>query len=158
MYLKGTFDHGLRLKRSMNLDIIGFCDADWASDPDDKRSTTGFCVYLGSNLISWNLNKQNIVSRSSTEAKYKSLATLAAKVTWIQSLLIELQIPQGLFQYYGVIIWVLNSCQQILFYMLAQNTLSLPTFCEWESYEEWVGCKTYLITRSDCGHSDQSFI
>ena len=81
MYLKGTFDHSLRLKRSMNLDIIGFCDADWASDPDDKRSTTGFCVYLGSNLISWNLNKQNIVSRSSTEAKYKSLATLAIKVT-----------------------------------------------------------------------------
>ena len=51
-FLKGTLDHGLHLKRLMNLEIIGFCDADWALDLDDRRSTTGFSVYLGSNLIS----------------------------------------------------------------------------------------------------------
>ena len=51
-FLKGTLDHGLHLKRLMNLEIIGFCDTDWALDLDDRRSTTGFSVYLGSNLIS----------------------------------------------------------------------------------------------------------
>ena len=66
-YLKGTLDHGLHLKRSMNLDITRFCDANWASNPNDRRSTTVFCVYLGSNIISWNSNKQNTISRSSIE-------------------------------------------------------------------------------------------
>ena len=80
-YLRGTLDHGLHLKRSMNLDITGFCDADWASNLDERRSTIGFYVYLGSNMIYWNSNKQNTVSRSSTVAEYRSLATLAAKVT-----------------------------------------------------------------------------
>ncbi|RVX10945.1 putative mitochondrial protein [Vitis vinifera] len=68
---------------------------DWASNPNDRRSTIDFCLYLGSNLISWNSKKQNIISRSNTEAEYRNLATLAAEVTWIQFLLTELQIPQG---------------------------------------------------------------
>ena len=82
-YLKGTLDHGLHLKRSMNLDITRFCDANWASNPNDRRSTIIFCVYLGSNIISWNSNKQNTISRSSIEVEYRGLATLAAEVTWI---------------------------------------------------------------------------
>ena len=131
-YLRGTLDHSLHLKRSMNLDIIGFCDADWASNPNDRRSTIDFCLYLGSNLISWNSKKQNIISRSNTEAEYRNLATLAAEVTWIQFLLTELQIPQG----HVPVLWcdnlstVLMSTNPILHARTKHIALDLYFVCE----------------------------
>ena len=66
-YLKGSIDHGLQYSKGP-LSITTFCDSDWAGNPDDKRSTTGFGVYLGPNLISWSAKKQHIVSRSSKKA------------------------------------------------------------------------------------------
>lgn len=72
-YLAGTLDSGLLLKRTTNLELTGFCDTDWASNPDGRRSTTSFCIYLGPNLISWQSKKQHTVSPSSTEAEYRSL-------------------------------------------------------------------------------------
>jgi len=72
--------------------LRGFYDADWASDIDDRRSTSGQCIFLGPNLISWLAKKQTVVARSSTEAEYRSLASTVAEITWIQSLLKELKI------------------------------------------------------------------
>ncbi|XP_047949217.1 uncharacterized mitochondrial protein AtMg00810-like [Salvia hispanica] len=91
-YLSGTIDYGLHVKAS-NFKISGFSDSDWASDIDDRRSTTGYCVYFGDNLISWCAKKQKVVSRSSTEAEYRSLAHTVSEITWITSLLQELEIP-----------------------------------------------------------------
>ncbi|KAM6544422.1 hypothetical protein CsatB_008869 [Cannabis sativa] len=51
-YFKGTLDYELHLKSCSKLVLKGFYDVDWASDPDDRRSTLGFCIYLGYNMIS----------------------------------------------------------------------------------------------------------
>ncbi|XP_071688651.1 uncharacterized mitochondrial protein AtMg00810-like [Rutidosis leptorrhynchoides] len=58
--------------------LIGFSDADWAGCPDDRRSTRGYDIYLGSNLVSWFARKQKTVSRSLTELEYKALADTVA--------------------------------------------------------------------------------
>jgi hypothetical protein len=64
--------------------IVGaFSDADWAGDVNDRRSTCGFSIYLGDNLVSWSARKQPTVSRSSTEAEYKTLANAIGELMWI---------------------------------------------------------------------------
>ena len=100
-YLSGTLHHGLLIQPApvqQPMQLLGFCDADWASDPDDRRSTSGACIYLGPNVVSWWSKKQQLVARSSAEAEYRSMAQLAAELIWIQSLLQELhcscQVPR----------------------------------------------------------------
>ncbi|CAN6710824.1 unnamed protein product [Malus baccata var. baccata] len=84
-YLKGTMAHGIRYTRG-SLSLRSFSDTDWASDPKDRRSTTGLIVFLGPNPISWVLKKQQTVSRSSTEAEYRALSSAAAELDWLQQL------------------------------------------------------------------------
>lgn len=94
-YLQSTVSHGLLLSPAnliAPITITGFCDADWASDPDDRRSTSEACIFLGPNLVSWWAKKQTPVATSSAEAEYRSLALAAAEILWLQSLLQELNI------------------------------------------------------------------
>jgi hypothetical protein len=72
-YLRGTLHCGL-LFRPGSLKLQGYADADWAGDQSDRRSTSGYVVFLGSTPITWVSKKQCTVSRSSTEAEYRSLA------------------------------------------------------------------------------------
>lgn len=72
-YVKGTITVGLHLKRSSSVLLSAFTDKDWAGCPNDRRSTSGFAIYFGPNLISWNSRKEATMSRSSTEVKYKGL-------------------------------------------------------------------------------------
>ncbi|CAN6723360.1 unnamed protein product [Malus baccata var. baccata] len=92
-YLKGSMDLGLCFTPG-SLHLQAYIDADWAGDPNDRRSTTGFVVFIGSNPISWSSKKQHIVSRSSTEAEYRAMATTTAEVVWIQQLLQDFHLPQ----------------------------------------------------------------
>jgi hypothetical protein len=63
--------------------LHAYSDVDWAGSIDDHRTTSGFYIFLGNNLISWSAKKQNTVSRSSTEAKYRSLAVTCAEFLWL---------------------------------------------------------------------------
>jgi histone deacetylase 1/2 len=93
-YLQYTMDLGMRIGKSPSTLVSAFSDADWAGCSDDRRSTGGFAVYFGPNLISWSARKQATVSRSSTEAEYKSLANATAEIIWIQSVLGEIGVEQ----------------------------------------------------------------
>jgi histone deacetylase 1/2 len=95
-YLKGTLHHGLLLNPATKgppFSLHAYSDADWGSDQDDRRSTSGSCIYFGPNLVSWGSKKQPLVARSSTEAEYRSMANTTAELMWIQSLLQELKVP-----------------------------------------------------------------
>ena len=74
-YIKKTPRQGLLYEDKENTQIFGYCYADWAGHPIDKRSTTGYFVSIGSNIISWRSKKQNIVARSSAGAEYRTIAT-----------------------------------------------------------------------------------
>jgi len=89
-------NYGLKIRRSKSMMVSAFSDADWAGCVDDRRSTRGFAVFLGDNLVSWTARKQATVSRSSTEAEYKALANATAEVMWVQKLLTELRIDHPL--------------------------------------------------------------
>lgn len=91
-YLTATITFSLTFSPSKSLDLVAFTDADWTVDLDDRKSRSGYCIFLGDNLISWSLKKQAIVSRSSTEAEYRSLAYVICEVLWIRYLLQELRI------------------------------------------------------------------
>ncbi|KAL9413762.1 hypothetical protein AB3S75_042284 [Citrus x aurantiifolia] len=75
-YLKGTIHYDLRFLSQSSLTLYGFYDSDWASCSVTQRSTTGYNIYLGANLVSWCSKRQNTVARSSTEAEMTSITYL----------------------------------------------------------------------------------
>ena len=80
-HLEGLLFYGLSFQPSFFLDLIAYTDVDWASCPDDRRSTNGYCILFGGNLFSWSTSKQKVVSRSSIESEYKGLANAAVELT-----------------------------------------------------------------------------
>ncbi|KAL0355010.1 UNVERIFIED_CONTAM: Retrovirus-related Pol polyprotein from transposon RE1 [Sesamum radiatum] len=92
-YLKGTASTGIFFPASNSFQLQAYCDADWASCLDSRKSVTGFCVFLGDALISWKTKKQATVSRSSAEAEYRSMGTTVCELQWISYLLHDFGIP-----------------------------------------------------------------
>ena len=92
-YLQGTLTHGLQLYRSTSSTLTAYTDADWAGCPNTRRSTSGYCIFLGDNLVSWSSKRQPTISRSSAEAEYKGVANAVAETCWVRNLLLELKCP-----------------------------------------------------------------
>lgn len=91
-YLGGSIGRGLLLQKSSTdfLRLTAYSDSDWAGDPSDRRSTSSFVIFLGQNPISWGAKKRTTISRSSTEAEYRSLASAAIELSWVRQLLKDL--------------------------------------------------------------------
>ncbi|GJU78431.1 ribonuclease H-like domain-containing protein [Tanacetum coccineum] len=92
-YVQGTLELGLQLYASATTSLVGYTDADWAGCPSTRRSTSGYCVFLGDNLLSWSAKRQHTISRSSAEAEYRGVANVVAETAWIRNLLRELHSP-----------------------------------------------------------------
>ena len=92
-YLHGTVDLELSLSCTSPVALTVYTDVDWAGCPDTRRSTSGYAVFLGDNLISWNSKRQQTVSRSSAEAEYRAVANGVAEASWLRQLLQELHQP-----------------------------------------------------------------
>ena len=92
-YLAGTLYNSLFLRSSSHLNVTGYYDADWGLDPDVRRWTSSYCVFLGgSSIVFWSSKKQYTISRSSTEAEFRSLSSLVVEITWLCSRLEELRV------------------------------------------------------------------
>ncbi|GKA72806.1 ribonuclease H-like domain-containing protein [Tanacetum coccineum] len=92
-YVRGTLDYGLQLYSSSTSSLVAYSDADWAGCPTTRRSTSGYCVFLGNNLLSWSSKRQFTLSRSSAEAEYRGVANAVAETSWWRNLLRELHSP-----------------------------------------------------------------
>lgn len=92
-YVRGMLDLGLHIQPSAATEPVVYSDADWVGCPDTRRSTLGYAVFLGDNLVSWSSKRQVTVSHSSVDAKYRAVANAVAKVAWLRQLLHELHSP-----------------------------------------------------------------
>ena len=90
-YIKSTPGQGVLYENRGHTQVVGYTDADWAGSPTDRRSTSGYCVFIGGNLISWKSKKQDVVARSSAEAECRAMALATCELIWLRHLLRELR-------------------------------------------------------------------
>ncbi|KAL3634479.1 hypothetical protein CASFOL_021533 [Castilleja foliolosa] len=86
-YVAGTCDLGLWYTKDTNTELVGYTDSDWAGDVVDRKSTTGGCFFLGSNLISWYSKKQNCISLSTAESKYIAAGSACTRLLWMNQMI-----------------------------------------------------------------------
>lgn len=92
-YLAGTSHLGLHPFAAFDFSLLGYCDSDWASCSDSKKSVSYFILFLGACPVSWKSKKQPTIALSYTEAEYRALCLVVAETTWILRLLGELGVP-----------------------------------------------------------------
>lgn len=89
-YIKKSPGKGLLFKKNDHLKIEGYSDADYAGSKTDMKSTSGYCTYLGGNLVTWRSKKQQTVARSFAEAEYRAMALTTTELIGVKNLLGEL--------------------------------------------------------------------
>ncbi|XP_057514198.1 uncharacterized mitochondrial protein AtMg00810-like [Actinidia eriantha] len=91
-YLKGSPGKGILFKRGDEMILETYTDADYAGSVIDRRSTSGYCTFLGGNLVTWRSKKQNVVARSSAEAEFRAMAQGVCELLWLKIILEDLKI------------------------------------------------------------------
>ncbi|KAI5339951.1 hypothetical protein L3X38_019225 [Prunus dulcis] len=89
-YLKSTPGRGLLFKKNGHLDLEGHTEADYAGNITDRRYTSGYFTFVGGNLVTWRSKKQNVVTQSSAESKYRGIAQGVCEILWLRWLLAEI--------------------------------------------------------------------
>lgn len=84
---------GISFNKNTDFELSAYSDSVWSGCAETMRSTWGFSMYLGSNIISWSSKKQSTISKNSTEAEYRSLSETASEITWMCMILKEIEIP-----------------------------------------------------------------
>ncbi|KAK5783319.1 hypothetical protein PVK06_037827 [Gossypium arboreum] len=102
-YLIGNMEHGLYFSKGQFL-LVCYSDADWASSVEDRRSTIGHVIYLGPNPVARCSKKQEVVSQSSSETEYRSLANCVLELLWVKQLLGEV----GMLVVQSLVVWCDN--------------------------------------------------
>jgi Reverse transcriptase (RNA-dependent DNA polymerase) len=85
-YLQGTKEYKLCLG-GKDIALKGYCDADWAGDASERRSTTGYVFFVGVGAISWNCKRQPTIALSTTEAEYMATSQCTKEAIWLRKLL-----------------------------------------------------------------------
>lgn len=91
-YLKGSPWKGIMFQNNNKLNIEAYTDADWAGSAVDRRSTSGYCSFVGGNLVTWRSKKQSVLARSSVEAEFRVVAHGICELLWLKKLLFNLRI------------------------------------------------------------------
>lgn len=90
-YLKGTKSLKLNFNANQDVPIVGFADADWASDIGDRKSVSGYIFKIYGCTVSWCSKKQPTVATSSSEAEYIALSAATSEAIWLRGLLQDLK-------------------------------------------------------------------
>jgi hypothetical protein len=89
-YLKSSPGKGLMFSKNDHLRVEGYTVADWAGNISDRKSTSGYFMFVGGNLVTWRSKKQNVVALSSAEAEFRGMAKGLCELLWLKRLLIEI--------------------------------------------------------------------
>ena len=91
-YLKGAPGCGILYNNHGHNKLECFTNADLVGSKEDKRSTSGYCMFVGGNLVSWRSKKQSVISRSSAESEYRAMTQSVCEIIWLHQFLIEVDI------------------------------------------------------------------
>ena len=79
-------------KRNRNTILEAYTDVDYAGSITNRRSTFGYCTFLGGNLVTWKSKKQDVVAPSSDEAEFRTMAQGISELLWLKIILKDLKI------------------------------------------------------------------
>jgi hypothetical protein len=124
-YLKSCPGRGLIIEKNNHMRIEVYTYVNWAGCQDDRKSTSGHCVFVGGNLISWRSKKQNVVARSTAEAEYRAMTLGVSEEMWLQRLLLELGLSEKILLCYIVTTKPQSILQTTRYNMIELNTWKL---------------------------------
>ena len=110
-YVASTADTGVSYSRDAEINFTGYCDANYAGDPDNRRSTSGFVFLSAGGAISWSSKLQPTTALSTMEAEYQAAAHAAKEALWLRKLAAAFGVPQPL-----IPIWCDNQAALALLY------------------------------------------